>query len=225
MAVYAYCMVSPSDRPDGVSLDEQQRRIRGRALEEGWAIAAMHVEEGVSGSMPFAERPQGKVLLDRVQPGDIIIAAKLDRAFRNALDARNVVAELESRHVKLYLLDLGGDVVADSSISRMLLTIMAAVAEFERNRIAERIAEGKAQQRIKGTYLGGWRQFGWRKKSPDDITLLPVAEEQAAIAEIYAAHDRGLSLRAIQACLNQKGIRISRGTVANRIHRRPTGRH
>jgi resolvase-like protein len=89
MAVYGYARVSTiRQADDGVSLDEQQRRIRGRALEEGWEIAAMHVEEGVSGSMPFAERPQGKALLDRVQPGDIIIAAKLDRASRSALDAR-----------------------------------------------------------------------------------------------------------------------------------------
>ena len=78
-------------------------------------------------------------------------------------------------------------------------------------------------QRIKGTCLGGWRQFGWQKKSDDDITLVPVAHEQAAIVEICAAHCRGLSLRKIQAALAQTGVRVSRGTIANTIQRQAKG--
>jgi DNA invertase Pin-like site-specific DNA recombinase len=222
MEVYGYSRVSTlRQAEEGLSLDEQERRIRLRAAEHGWSISQIYVEEGVTGSTPFAQRPQGKALLARLQPGDIVVCAKLDRAFRDTLDACDTVAEFEARGLKLFLLDLGGDDVIDSnSLGRMMLTIMAAFAEFERNRIAERVTEGKAQQRINGTFLGGRRPFGAQKRAADDHKLVPVAAEQAAIAEIYSLHDRGLSLRQIQAELNNQGIQISRGTIANLLHRR-----
>ena len=63
-AVFGYARVSTSDQVDnGVSLDEQQRRIEGRCLEQGWQLSEMFVERGVSGSVPFAERPEGGRLL------------------------------------------------------------------------------------------------------------------------------------------------------------------
>ena len=68
------------------------------------------VEKGVSGSIPVEERPVGGALLARLDRGDIVIAAKLDRLFRSALDALKVVEDLKKRGVALHLLDLGGDI-------------------------------------------------------------------------------------------------------------------
>jgi DNA invertase Pin-like site-specific DNA recombinase len=221
MEVYGYSRVSTTRQADGLSLDEQAHNIGLGANAQGWTPSRIYVEEGISGSVPFAQRPQGKALLARLRPGDAVICAKLDRMFRDTLDARDTVTEFEERGFKLFLLDLGtSDVVETNSLGRMMLTIMAAFAEFERNRIAERIAEGKAQQRINGTFLGGRRPFGAQKRADDDLQLVPIAAEQEAIAETYRLHDRRLSLRQIQAALNDRGIRISRGTVANVLHRR-----
>jgi putative DNA-invertase from lambdoid prophage Rac len=67
------------------------------------------VEEGVSGSVPVAERPAAGPLFALLRKGDVVIAPKLDRLFRSALDALKVVEDLKKRVVSLHLLDLGGD--------------------------------------------------------------------------------------------------------------------
>lgn len=88
MAVYGYVRVSTAHQADqGESLDVQRRQIGGYAQVLGVAVDRTFVEHGVSGSGPFAERPEGAKLLATVRAGDTVIAAKLDRAFRSALDA------------------------------------------------------------------------------------------------------------------------------------------
>src|SRR5271166_1699848 len=122
----------------------------------GMSLTEVLVEGGVSGSVPVEERPVGGALFAKVQSGDIIIAAKLDRLFRSALDALKVVESLKARGVKLHLLDLGGD-IAGNGISKLFLTIAAAFAEAERDRIRERISQVKADQKARGRFLGGKR--------------------------------------------------------------------
>jgi putative DNA-invertase from lambdoid prophage Rac len=80
MAAYGYCRVSTEAQATaGESLEVQRRQIEGRAMQEGWTIADIFVERAVSGSKPFADREQGAALLARLRPGDVIVAAKLDR--------------------------------------------------------------------------------------------------------------------------------------------------
>ncbi len=76
----------------------------------GLALDDVVVEEGVSGSVPVAERPAAGPLFARLSKGDVVIAPKLDRLFRSALDALKVVEDLKKRGVALHLLDLGGDI-------------------------------------------------------------------------------------------------------------------
>jgi DNA invertase Pin-like site-specific DNA recombinase len=57
----------------------------------------VYVERGVSGATPFVERLKGRQLDARLRKGDILVAAKLDRMFRSALDALNVIEDLMSR--------------------------------------------------------------------------------------------------------------------------------
>jgi DNA invertase Pin-like site-specific DNA recombinase len=85
---FGYCRVSTDQQRDsGISLDEQQRKIEARALENGWQLERVYVDAGVSGSTPLGRRPQGARLLAAVKPGDIVCAAKMDRMFRSAFDA------------------------------------------------------------------------------------------------------------------------------------------
>src|SRR5271166_1408947 len=112
MAVYGYCRVSTlKQASEGESLEVQRRQIEGYGLMHGLAVDDILVEEGVSGSIPVEERPVGGALFARLERGDIVIAAKLDRLFRSALDALKVVESLKGRGVKLHLLDLGGDII------------------------------------------------------------------------------------------------------------------
>ena len=98
MAVYGYCRVSTvKQASEGESLDVQRRQIEGYAHMHALTLDEVVVEEGVSGSVPVEERPKGGALFARLQRGDIVIAAKLDRLFRSALDALKVVESLKGR--------------------------------------------------------------------------------------------------------------------------------
>jgi putative DNA-invertase from lambdoid prophage Rac len=205
MAVYGYCRVSTvKQASEGESLDVQRRQIEGYALMHALTLSDVLIEEGVSGSIPVEERPVGRALFARLQRGDIVIAAKLDRLFRSALDALKVVESLKGRGVKLHLLDLGGD-IAGNGISKLFLTIAAAFAEAERDRIRERIGQVKADQKARGRFLGGSVPFGFTLGEDGD--LVPHEAQQDAIREIVATEGSGEALRAIAAEMQRRATK------------------
>ncbi|CAM3137415.1 resolvase [Komagataeibacter xylinus] len=208
MAVYGYVRVSTSRQVDeGESLAVQERQIRGYAMQLGLEIDRIFMEKGVSGSVPLADRPQGKALLERLKAGDTIITAKLDRMFRSAVDALGVLEDMKARSVSLHMIDLGGDVTGNG-ISKLVFTILSAVAEAERDRIRERITTVKADQKSRGRYLGGKVPFGFTVGNGGDLVEVP--EEQEVIAQ--AMHLRTkmlLPLRKVREALISKGHHIS----------------
>ena len=159
---------------------------------------------------PLAERPQGSDLLGLVKPGDVIITPKLDRCFRSALDALDVLQKLKERGVSLYMIDLGGDVTGNG-ISKLLFTILSAVAEAERDRIRERITDVKRDQRQRGRYLGGRIPFGYRVD--DDGALIEAEDQQAAIRDMLSMRGKGASLRSISEAMKSRGLSVSHNAV------------
>jgi putative DNA-invertase from lambdoid prophage Rac len=156
--VYGYARGSTTMQADeGESLDVQQRTIAGYAQMHGLPVERVFVERGVSGSKPLAERPQGSALIAAIKHGDTVITPKLDRMFRSTLDA---LAKMKHAGISLHMIDLGGDTTGNG-VSKLVFTILNAVAEAERDRTCERIAEVKADQRRRGRYLGGKVPFGW----------------------------------------------------------------
>src|SRR3954453_22865753 len=193
VAVYGYVRVSTEKQAEECeSLGAQRRTIEGYAMMQGLTLDEVFVERGVSGSRPIGERPEGARMLGKVRPGDVIITPKLDRMFRSALDALDVLARLKDRDVSLHMIDLGGDVTGNG-ISKLVFTILSAVAEAERDRIRERIADVKRDQRTRGRFLGGTVPFGFRLG--EDGELVEHQEEQAAIREARMMKARGASLR------------------------------
>lgn len=206
--VFGYCRVSTAQQADeGLSLDVQQRQLQGWAHMQGRVVDAVFVERGVSGSVPLQERPEGARLWAGLLTGDTVVAAKLDRLFRSALDALNVVEELKSRGVHLVLLDLGGD-ISGNGLSKLFLTVAAAFAEAERDRIRERVTQVKRDQAARGRYLGGKVPFGFRVGA--DGALEPVPAEQQVIATARALRAQGEPIRAVQAEVARRhGRRLS----------------
>jgi putative DNA-invertase from lambdoid prophage Rac len=212
MAAFGYCRVSTAKQAaEGESLAVQRRQIQGYAHMHGLVLDGIVVEEGVSGSIPVAERPAAGPLFAKLTRGDVVIAPKLDRLFRSALDALKVVEELKGRGVKLHLLDLGGD-IAGNGLSKLFLTIAAAFAEAERDRIRERIGQVKADQKARGRYLGGKIPFGFRRGESGE--LVPHEGEQEAVREMVALRSQGKPLRAIAEAVRTKGLKISHEGVA-----------
>jgi putative DNA-invertase from lambdoid prophage Rac len=97
-------------------------------------------------------------------------------------------------------------------LSKLFLTIAAAFAEAERDRIRERISQVKADQKTRGRFLGGSRPFGYTRGA--DGELIPHEGELAAVAEIIALRAQGKALRGIADEMEAKGHKISHQGVA-----------
>jgi putative DNA-invertase from lambdoid prophage Rac len=204
MRVFGYVRVSTFEQSDnGSSLETQQQQIYGYCMMKGYELTEHFIERGVSGSIPLADRPEGQRLLATVGKGDIIVSSKLDRAFRSAADALTVLEEFKAQGVALHLIDLGGDVTGNG-ISKMVFTILAAVAEGERDRIRERIRDAKRHLASQGIFSGGSRQFGYDKVEDGAfVRLVPNPTEQAIIKQMQIMKFQGKSLRDIGAATGQ----------------------
>jgi DNA invertase Pin-like site-specific DNA recombinase len=196
--IFGYCRVSTAEQANaGLSLETQQQQITGYSMIKGWSVVEFFVEAGISGSIPLADRPEGKRLLATLQPGDTVITAKLDRAFRSAADALGTLEQLKEDRIGLHMIDLGGDVTGNG-ISKLVFTILSAVAENERDRIRERVREAKRHRASLRLFNGGKRPFGFDIVGErPDLRLVPNANEQAALAHGKALRDAGKTYRDI----------------------------
>jgi DNA invertase Pin-like site-specific DNA recombinase len=152
-------------------------------------VTHINVEAGVSGSVEFQERPEGKRLIEQLLPGDLVIFPKLDRAFRNTRNALNVLHELKGKGVHVHFIDLGGDVTGNG---------MSAFATFEQERIATRIREVKQLKKAQGKFTGGKRAFGY---DVVDGVKVPRQDEQRIIKKMQALRAKGSSYREIERWL------------------------
>lgn len=216
MAVYGYVRVS-TDRQaeEGECLGVQERKIRGQAMADGLEVAEFFVERGVSGSVPWRERPQGARLFAVLKPGGQVIVASLDRAFRSALDGLDTIEAFRRKSIGCRLLNISNDDVADPNGRGMLVyTILLAVAQEERRLIRERVRSVKRDQASRGRYLGGHVPLGWRVGA--DGALEEDEVGQAALATIRRRRGEGASLRAIADDVRRiHGVRISHQGVAD----------
>ena len=137
MASVGYARVSTA----GQSLESQLEALR--------ACDKVFQEKG-SGAK--AERPQLVTMLDYVRDGDTVTVTKLCRLARNTKHLLEIVEYLEQKGVSLVVLNLGID--TKSPTGRLMLTMIGAVASFERQLLLERQAEGIAIAKQKGVYKG-----------------------------------------------------------------------
>lgn len=149
-------------------------------------------------------RPQLNLMLDFVREGDTVVVHSMDRLARNLNDLRNLVHEMTSRGIRVEFvkehLIFTGD---DSPMSNLMLSVMGAVAEFERSLIRERQREGIELAKKRGVYRG-------RKRS-----LSPVQEkelrERAQRGEQKAklAREYGISRQTVYTIAGERGRQMS----------------
>ncbi len=143
---FAYCRVSTAEQ----TTDNQIKEIAA----SGFAIEAKRVvTETVSGSTAAMERPAFARLMDRLEAGDVLVVTKLDRLGRNAMDVRATVERLAGEGVRVHCLALGGADLT-SSAGKMIMGIVSAMAEFERDLLVERTQAGLSRAKAEGKTLG-----------------------------------------------------------------------
>jgi putative DNA-invertase from lambdoid prophage Rac len=144
--VFAYCRVSTTEQ----HTDNQIQEIAAAGFEVKPQRA---IAETVSGSVAASERKGFKMLLNKLEAGDVLVVTKLDRLGRNAMDVRATVEKLTGLGVRVHCLALGG-VDLTSPAGKMTMGVIAAVAEFERDLLIERTQAGLSRAKSEGKMLG-----------------------------------------------------------------------
>ncbi len=149
-------------------------------------------QEKVSGSK--TDRPELVAALDYMRDGDEFIVTKLDRLARNTSHLLEIVDKLNAKGITLKILNIGID--TGTPTGKLMLTMIGAIATFEREMMLERQAEGIAQAKARGVYKG--RKPTARSKARELKTLL-----KTGMSKRDAAKELGISESSIYRLLLQ----------------------
>lgn len=145
--VHGYVRVSSKSQEKNNSLDEQEKEILDK-----YPTASIH-REVFTAAKDFGNRAVFNTAVADLQAGDIFVVCKMDRFCRSVREGLSIIEELMDKGVTVHILNLG--LIDDSSIGRLLFTVLLAFAEFERNMIVERTKLGREAARQKDGYKEG----------------------------------------------------------------------
>ena len=145
MAIFGYGRVSTRDLQS-----ENQRLELERA---GYQVDYWFVDQGVSGKVPALQRPQFAKMVAQIRDREMLVVAKLDRLGRDAQDVSATIKMLAARHIEVIVLQLGKLDLA-SAPGKLMLAMLAAVAELERDLLVERTQAGLVRAKAEGKTLG-----------------------------------------------------------------------
>lgn len=147
---YGYARVSTVYQAnEGNSLEAQERALKDAGAEIVYSDAYTGTK---------IERPNFEILISNLKSGDMLIVTKLDRIARSVNQGLELIQKLLKKGVRINILNMGV-YENDAPQAKLMLTIMLAYAEFERDMIIERTTEGKAIKKEKGLYKEGRPAF------------------------------------------------------------------
>ncbi len=156
------------------------------------------------------KRPGFQRILAMIGAGEVdaVVVAKLDRLTRSVKDLCGLLELFEKKGVAL--ISVAESLDTSTAAGRLVITIMGAVSQWEREAIGERTRDALRHKRAQG-YRSGNLPFGYHLAA-DGRTLEPDVTEQKAMSEIRRLRQEGSTLRGIASTLNQRGHRTRRGT-------------
>jgi site-specific DNA recombinase len=208
MRAIGYCRVSTDKQADhGVSLEAQEAKIRAMAVVQGVEINELIVDGGESAKN--LNRPGMERLLTLVDQRQVktVIIAKLDRLTRSVKDLAELLERFERRGVSL--VSVAESLDTASASGRLVINIMTAVSQWEREATGERTKDAMRHKKSNGECVGNVA-YGFRRAA-DGEHVEPEPNEQAALALIRSLRSQGCSLRQIAAALNGQALRTRRG--------------
>ncbi|KKK54971.1 hypothetical protein LCGC14_3079300, partial [marine sediment metagenome] len=208
-AVYTRVSTEEQAQPDKSSLDQQRERCEAYALAQGWEVAELYEDAGVSGAK--AERPAlDRLLADaRKQEFQVVIFLKLDRFGRSQRNLHNLAFDLKEHGVAIASATEAIDTSTPSG--KAFYGMLAVMAELERDQIAERMAAGRLGSARQGRFNCDQSAFGYDVK---DKKLVINRAEAKVVRYIYGLYiDGGFSYRSLAARLNSEGVRTKTSTA------------
>ena len=218
-AAIGYCRVSTERQAsEGVSLEAQKARLEEWAKARGRTLREVHVDAGLSGGRAD-NRPALQAALDEAcASGGALVVYSLSRLARSTKDMLTIAERLEGCGADLVSLSEAIDTT--TAAGRMVFRMLAVLGEFERDLVSERTKAALAFKRSKGEKLGGSRPFGWEVV---DGRLVPLPEEQAALARARELHSERKTLRQIARMLESEGrtLRLLHPQTISRMLKAP----
>lgn len=202
---FLYLRVSTEMQVDGYSLEAQKNCLKKFAEREELVIAGVYEDAGKSGKS-IEGRPAFRRMLSDIESGaeiDYVMVYKLSRFGRNAADILNSLELLQTYDVNLICIEEGID--SSQTSGKLLISVLSAVAEIERENILEQTMNGRREKARQGKWNGGPAPYGYMIK--DEI--LSINEEEAEIVRtIYDKYvNTRLGYSGIAKYFNLQGIK------------------
>ncbi|MFT0563130.1 recombinase family protein [Bacillus cereus] len=215
--VAIYARVSTIEQAEeGYSVDEQIRVLNKFCEHEGYLVYDEYVDRGISGKNISGRPAIQRLLLDAEQKKfEVVLVWKMNRLARKSLDLMNIVEKLESKNIAFRSYTERYE--TETSTGKLQFQLMAAIAEYERNNIAENVKMGMIARAKEGRWNGGQvlgydvvEISGDNRKRKD--THLVINEREANTVQlIFQMYSSGHGYKSIANYINKKGYRTKKG--------------
>jgi site-specific DNA recombinase len=217
-----YARVSSEEQARKETIETQVFAARQYCEREGVRLVELYQDNGVSGTVPFEQRPGGKRLLTAARQGyfDVVLVYRTDRLGRLSVVSHIALHHLEALGVGLRSLTEPFDTSTPSG--KFMFSILAANSALERETITGRAKDGLRRVAETGRWANGRPPYGYQIQ---DRHLVPDEPEAAVVKEIFARAVKRQPLIAIAAALNAQGIPTREGkrwrfsAIAHLLHR------
>jgi site-specific DNA recombinase len=187
--VACYARVSTEDQADRQTIDAQKKFLRRYCDLHGLEIAGWYADDGISGTVPLEDRPDGRRLLEGAEAGgfDVVLVYRLDRLGRSLKSLLAAHDWLDNADVAIRSGTEPFDTT--SPIGKFLFSLLASMAELENKTISERMSRGRDRVAAQGQYTGGPLPFGY--DLDDEKRYIPSARivDQLGMTEAEAVRE------------------------------------
>lgn len=205
MRTAIYIRVSTEEQAkEGYSISAQKQKLKAFCVAQDWEIEGLYADEGISAK--DTNRPQLQRMIKDIEQGkiDCVLVYRLDRLTRSVLDLYKLLEIFEKHNCKFKSATEVYDTT--SAMGRMFITIVAALAQWERENLGERISFGFAEKARQGKYPLNFRPIGYNLDLKTG-TLTINNEEAKVIRLIYDLYLEGYSANRLCRYLNDHGIK------------------
>lgn len=221
MKAVGYIRVSTAEQAEqGISLSSQRAKIEAYCVTKDLELTGI-IEEGGKSAKDL-KRPGFQKVLGMVKRKEVgaVIILKLDRAFRNTVDALQTTQDFDKKDVALHSINESLD--TKSAMGKFFFTLTAALAEMERGIVSERTKAALAHKKANGQRYGEI-PFGYELEGDK---LVKCAAEQKALAKIKRLRKCGLSYQKVADMLNQASVPTRNGKpwAKGWLHKLATGK-
>lgn len=207
MRVALYARVSTREQvQEGYSISAQLKSLKAFSESQGWDIVGTYTDGGVSAK--DTDRAQLQRMINDIKDGkiDVVLVYRLDRLTRSVLDLYELLDFFDKNDCGFKSATEVYDTT--TAMGRLFITIVAALAQWERENLGERVSMGMMEKARQGEFPGGRAPYGFRI---ENSTLIINEEEAKVVRLIYEKYAEGYGMNKVAQFLNEHNIRTRAG--------------